>query len=198
MDIKKVIELYKLWDDVYPFLAKWIYELADGSFRTLLELGPFSLGITIEILKRYNDISASIALDSPDLISWMKQEIQKNPYNPQISFINTPLSPLKIPSNSFDLIIFRGAFFFLKPDILAEIHRVLAKGGIAIIGGGFGKTTPQEVIDTIALESKRLNKLLGKVVINVDELKKMADLSNILPKSEIITEGGLWLKVTKR
>jgi len=26
----------------------------------------------------------------------------------------------------------------------------------------------------------------------------MADLANILPKSEIITEGGLWLKVTKK
>ena len=42
-------------------------------------------------------------------------------------------------------------------NLLQEVFRVLKDGGMAFIGGGFGKGTPRELIDEIADESRQLN-----------------------------------------
>jgi len=51
---------------------------------------------------------------------------------------------LTFNDNSFDLVILRGAFFFImeRPMILAEIFRVLNPRGLAFVGGGYGKDIP--------------------------------------------------------
>jgi SAM-dependent methyltransferase len=68
-------------------------------------------------------------------------------------------SPERLPLRaSFDLVIYRGAFFFLTPEIIKETYRVLKPTGRALLGGGYGPLTPSEEIAKIAEESKRLNK----------------------------------------
>ena len=72
---------------------------------------------------------------------------------------------------AFDLVILRGAFFFImdKPQILSEIYRVLAPGGLAFVGGGYGAGIPQSVIDRIAKESRRLNDRLGRRRVTIGD-----------------------------
>jgi len=49
-----------------------------------------------------------------------------------------------------------------RPVILKEIYRVLKPGGLAFVGGGYGKDVPQALIDEIAEESRILNDALGR------------------------------------
>ena len=55
-------------------------------------------------------------------------------------------------ARAFDLVILRGAFFFImdRPKILDQVARLLRPGGLAFVGGGYGKGVPQAVIDEIA------------------------------------------------
>ena len=102
-----------------------------------------------------------------------------------------PLSP------TFDLVVCRGAFFFLTPQIIKESVRILRPGGYAILGGGYGPDTPQEIISPIAAESKDLNYRLGKKWISRAELVKMVSEANVENRSTILDEGGLWLLICK-
>jgi hypothetical protein len=98
---------------------------------------------------------------------------------------------------SFDLVIYRGAFFFLTKQIIKEAYGILKPGGRALLGGGYGPQTPPGAIENIAEESKRLNYRLGKKWISRRELEEMVREAEMEKYSEILEEGGLWLLLKK-
>lgn len=107
-------------------------------------------------------------------------------------------SPGRLPfAASFDLAIYRGAFFFLTPYIIKETYRILKPAGRALLGGGYGPLTPPKDIAKIVEESKRLNYLLGKKWISRGELEEMVREVGMEKYSEILEEGGLWLLLKK-
>jgi SAM-dependent methyltransferase len=107
-------------------------------------------------------------------------------------------SPERLPLRaSFDLAIYRGAFFFLTPEIIKETYRILKPAGRALLGGGYGPLTPSEEIAKIAEESKRLNYQLGKKWISIGELKEMVRETEMERSSKILEDGGLWLLLEK-
>jgi len=79
----------------------------------------------------------------------------------------------------------------------SAIHRVLKPNGIAFIGGGFGKLTPDKVIKDIGKRSRDLNLQIGKIEVNEDQLRQDIEKSNVKGKVEIISEGGLWVVMRK-
>jgi probable selenium-dependent hydroxylase accessory protein YqeC len=100
---------------------------------------------------------------------------------------------------AFDLVILRGAFFFImgSPRILSEISRVLAPGGAAFVGGGYGAGIPQEVIDKIADESRILNDRLGRRRVTLGELKTVIESQGLSKATQISEKGGVWLVIRK-
>jgi hypothetical protein len=105
-----------------------------------------------------------------------------------------------VDENSADLAIFRGAFFF--PSLFqvnwAAIHRVLKPNGIALVGGGFGKFTPREVISKIGKKSRDLNFQMGKVDRTPGDLKEEIKGISVRATFEILSEGGLWVLMRKK
>jgi hypothetical protein len=97
----------------------------------------------------------------------------------------------------FDLVIYRGAFFFLTTQTIKETFRILKPGGKALLGGGYGPRTPPEEIGKIADESRRLNYRLGKKWISRGELEEMVREAGMETCSKILEEGGLWLLLKK-
>jgi hypothetical protein len=79
----------------------------------------------------------------------------------------------------------------------AAIHRVLKPNGIALVGGGFGKFTPREVITKIGKKSRDLNLQMGKVDRTPEELRKEMEGISVEATFEILTEGGLWVLMKK-
>jgi probable selenium-dependent hydroxylase accessory protein YqeC len=74
---------------------------------------------------------------------------------------------------------------------------VLRPEGCAIVGGGYGPNTPQNLIDDIAEESKQLNLLLGKQWMSKEDLTQMIQEASLQEDAEISTEGGLWVILRK-
>jgi len=82
--------------------------------------------------------------------------------------------------------------------MLREIYRVLKEDGLAFVGGGYGKDTPQALIDEIAEESRDLNDRLGRKRVTEEEVKTMVNKAGLTSHAEIEKNGGLWLLIYKR
>jgi SAM-dependent methyltransferase len=199
MDIELVRAINRLWLAVYPGLARQAAEHAPPQLRSILEVGCFSGGTGIELLKLFPESRLTIALEMPELAKafFSDWSIGRDEAS-RITVAATQLVPLALPDASFDLAICRGVFFFLSEHetLPAEMHRVLAPGGRAFLGGGFGSHTPQDNIIHIAEESRRLNYALGKTVITRSDFEAL--LSRNAVPADIVEDGGLWAVLKKQ
>jgi hypothetical protein len=131
--------------------------------------------------------------------NFFREEAKNRRLEDKIKIIETDPSLTGMEENRIDLAIFRGAFFF--PSLIKVnfpgIYRVLRTEGIAFIGGGFGKFTPDSVIKDIGKKSRDLNLQIGKVEIEEDELRRDIQKSNVEGRIEVISEGGLWVLMKK-
>jgi ubiquinone/menaquinone biosynthesis C-methylase UbiE len=189
-DLKQV---NRLWKNIYPYLALQIMEGYKRIEGTALELGPFSGGISLELTRMCPGLKITIADKSREVLEYMKKELQF--LGDHIQLEETKFENLVFQDSQFDLIIFRGAFFFLDKGgrLLQEILRILKEGGMAFVGGGYGKGTPGELIDDIADESRRLNERLGRKRVKIHDLEKMIRKSGQPDRWKIVEAGGLWL-----
>jgi probable selenium-dependent hydroxylase accessory protein YqeC len=190
-------QINRLWGPIYPSLARFVLDLFGSEEGDVLELGPFAGGIAKGLLSLSSEFRVVVAASSPELFDDLREEIRETPLAQRMMITSSPLSPLVFLDHSFDLVVFRSAFFFLDPAILHEIYRVLRPGGIAIIGGGYGPTAPSGLIEAVAEESKRLNLLLGKPWVTEQDLTRMLREAALQAEAEVITEGGLWLILRK-
>ncbi len=172
------------------------YKRQTGS---VLELGSFSGGITCELAKRYPDLSFTIADENPAYLHHLRNELFSHGVSARVKLMDMSLDPLCFDSSSFDLVILRGAFFFImdRPQIITEIYRVLKPGGLGFVGGGYGKGVPQKTIDEIADESRILNDRLGRRRVTIAELNKLLVDTYLSQKAHIIEEGGVWILMRK-
>ncbi len=184
---------------MYPYLASQIEDsyLREGGRE--LELGPFSGGISFELAARHPDMRCTIADDNRGYLAYLKQRIDAHGLAARFEIVESPLDRLPFAGAGFDLVILRGAFFFImdKPGILAEIYRVLAPGGLAFVGGGYGRGMPQKEIDAIADESRVLNDRLGRRRVTIEQLKSLVEAQNLTGHTRIAEEGGVWLEIRK-
>lgn len=193
MNLNDLKRVNRLWKNIYPYLALQIMEGYQRVEGNALELGPFSGGISLELIRMCPGLKITIADKSPEVLESMKKELGFSGDN--VQFEQTKFEHLVFKDSQFDLIIFRGAFFFLDKGghLLQEILRILKEGGMAFVGGGYGKGTPGELIDDIADESRYLNDLLGRKRVRIHDLKKMIRKSGQPDRWKIVEAGGLWL-----
>ncbi|OGK10137.1 MAG: hypothetical protein A2W80_08595 [Candidatus Riflebacteria bacterium GWC2_50_8] len=65
------------------------------------------------------------------------------------TLLQADVTSLPVRQQSFDIVFSRGSIFFW-PDLaraLAAIAHVIKPGGVAVLGGGYGLSTPQNLVD---------------------------------------------------
>jgi len=191
-------EIDSLWEPVYPHLTRQIHEFYGRQDGEILEIGPFS-GMIFTLQRKKIGLSFLIATFPPGMGDFFHQEAKKRKLGDKLKIIETDPFLTGIKENNIDLAIFRGAFFFpfLFKVSLSAIYRVLRPKGVAFVGGGFGKYTPDAVIKDIGKRSRDLNLRIGKTEVNEVQLRQMIKESNLEGKAEIISEGGLWVLMRK-
>jgi hypothetical protein len=191
-------ELYDLWNSVYPHLTKHIGEVYGRRDGHVLEIGPFC-GTVFPMQAQGIGGCFSIAAFPSGMGDFFRKEAEQLNIANTIQIVESNASLAGIAEYSIDLVIFRGALFFpslFRVDFSA-IYRVLREKGIAMIGGGFGKYTPQEVIDAIGERSRDLNLRIGKTEMTADVLREDVKSGKIPGYAEIVTDGGLWVIMKK-
>ena len=191
-------ELNLLWEPVQPYLARQVEELYGRRDGHLLEIGPFS-GLIFALAERRVGRSFLIAAFPGEAFRQSQQQAKSLGLKEEVKIIESGPSLAGVEDRSADLAIFRGALFFpsfFQVDFKA-IDRALTPGGIAFVGGGFGKYTPEEVIYKIGRRSEQLNVALGKVRVTVESVAERIQSANLEAAFQITTEGGLWVILRK-
>ncbi len=191
-------ELNLLWEPIRPFLARQIEELYGRRDGYILEIGPFS-GLIFTLAQKNVGQSFSIAAFPQATILLYQQEARKLGLEDRVRIIESDSSLINLADDSLDLAIFRGGLFFptLFQVDFGAIYRTLRAGGIAFVGGGFGKYTPAEVISQIGKRSEQLNAAMGRVRVTIESVQDQVRSSHLEEKCEITTDGGLWVVMKK-
>ncbi len=193
-----VREVNHLWLTVYETLAQQVAEACSKPPARILEVGCFSGGVGLALLKLFPLARLAIALDMPELETSFNKD-WKITDTSRLKIVRTLIDHLNLPDESFDLAFCRGGFFFLDNEgtLLRDIYRVIAPGGIAFFGGGYGVHTPDSVIAPIAEESRIKNNDLGRRIYAKIELQTLLQKINLISQSKIIESGGLWILIRK-
>lgn len=191
-----------LWLPVYPGIAKQIAELCDGSPARILEIGCFSGGVGLTLLKMFPSAGVTVALEYGEMVRsfWNDWEpLMGSISSDRVNVVSTPVVPLALAGGAHDLVVCRGVFFFLdeRGTLISEIDRMLATGGFAFFGGGFGSYTPDSIRDELADESRRLNHQMGKRTYSSEEFSDLIDRCGLGSKTQIVQDGGLWAVLRK-
>lgn len=194
MEKGPIAELNRLWEPVRPYLAQQVGELYGRHDGRVLEAGPFS-GLALELARRGIGTSFHMAVFPNEIVEILKDEARELGLEGKVTVTESDDKLSGVPMETFDLIVFRGAFFFpsfFGPDLPA-IYRCLKTGGMALVGGGFGYHTPEDVIRGIEKRSKDLNQALGRVRITERDLWSALEAAELKERATMITEGGLWV-----
>ncbi len=191
-------ELNLLWEPVRPYLARQIEEIYGRRDGQVLEIGPFS-GLIFTLAQMEVGENFLIAGFPREAVRSCQQEARRLGLESRVGIIESDSSLKGIAVDSIDLAIFRGALFF--PSLFridfGAIYRSLKTGGIAFVGGGFGKYTPPGLIDRIGKRSEQLNHAMGRVRVTVESVRDQARSGLAEAAFEITTEGGLWVVMKK-
>lgn len=196
--LELIHEINLLWEPVYPYLSKQVRELYGKDEGRVLDMGPFA-GTIFDIKGRLEGGSFLIAAFPSGTSRFYQARARGWNMEDSVDIIESspPLSCVR--DNSIDVVVFRGALFFpsLFRTDLSAVYRVLRPGGVGFVGGGFGKYTPQSVIEAIGDRSRELNFKIGKVVITPDAVWQGVRGQEVEKHMEIISEGGLWVVIRK-
>ncbi len=197
-DVKLIQEIDQLWEPVYPYLANHIQEVYGRRDGVILEIGPFC-GVIFSLMAQGVGSKFIIGTFPRGVVPFYRDWVYEKGCDNKINIIETDQSLGGIEDASIDLVVFRGALFFpslFQVDYRA-VNRVMKAGGVAMIGGGFGKLTPPEIIHPIADRSKELNLKVGKIDVTAGQVKEDIERSGASVGYRIVHEGGLWVILNK-
>ncbi|QGY40510.1 methyltransferase domain-containing protein [Pseudodesulfovibrio cashew] len=134
---------------MYPLLAREIVEEYGVTSGSCLDIGTGSAAMAIELAK-LTDLQIAALDPEPEAIELAKGNLAPHGINTgRIRFIEAAVEDMPLPDASVDLVVSRGSIPFWKDAAAAfrEIWRVLAKGGVALIGCGFSHYQTVEEVE---------------------------------------------------
>ena len=123
-----MIAVNALWREVYPYLAAQVIAAYGRTSGRVLELGPFSGGISYELAARHPALEFTLADDHGEYLAHLKCEIQHRNLSRCMEVVEASLDNLPFGEAAFDLVILRGAFFFIM-DRPAHFERNISRAG---------------------------------------------------------------------
>ena len=144
----------------------------------------------------------------PEAIATSERHAAEAALSDRCHFVCADAHSLPFPDNHFDLVVSRGTLPFLRDQALAvrEVYRALKPGGVAFLGGGMGRYTPEEearklypkgVSPETALgwgpSQTREDSIFPFPVRSFEVLMTRAGIHDYT----VINEGGRWVEIRK-
>ncbi|MDD3270345.1 MAG: class I SAM-dependent methyltransferase [Syntrophomonadaceae bacterium] len=126
---------------VYPVLAEQIISQFGISRGTCLDIGCGG-GYMGLALAQITELETILFDESQDMLKLAQGYILQSGLEARVKTLPGDVHDIPLADESVNLAVSRGSMFFWKDRVKAfrEIYRVLALGGVAMIGGGFGNT----------------------------------------------------------
>jgi SAM-dependent methyltransferase len=167
--------------------------------------GPGQMTVALAQMTELHVIGVDI---EPEAIEVAGGHAQEAGLGDRCRFVCADAHSLPFPDDYADLIVSRGTLPFLRDQALAirEVYRVLKPGGVAFLGGGMGRYTPEEearklypkgVSPETALGwgpgQTRAESIFPFPVTSFETLMTRAAISDY----RVISEGGRWVEIRK-
>jgi SAM-dependent methyltransferase len=132
----------------YPVIADQIISRTGVTRGVCLDIGCGG-GYLGAALAGTTDLFVHFFDKSADMLAITARTIAENGLENRSATLHGEVTAIALPDASVDLAVSRGSVYFwdAMPRALGEIHRVLATGGWAYIGGGFGSRAIRENIE---------------------------------------------------
>ncbi|WP_094606581.1 2-methoxy-6-polyprenyl-1,4-benzoquinol methylase, mitochondrial [Sporomusa silvacetica DSM 10669] len=190
----------KLFAPVYPVIAEQIVNKTQKTKGKCLDIGtgPGYLGIAIA---KITNLDVCLFDISEKALSLANEKIVGEGLETRMKTLLGDVHNIPLDDSSVDLVISRGSFIFWKDKskAFAEIFRILAPGGFAYVGGGFGTDELRAEIEQKSKErndswEERRKKLTGD---NFGEKIVEALMVANIPDYKIVLQGGFWVIMRK-
>jgi ubiquinone/menaquinone biosynthesis C-methylase UbiE len=190
---------------IYPVIAGQILRRTGITRGHALDVGCGSgyLGLA---LAGQSDLELTLFDQSEDMLSLARKNITDRGLDDRVWTLHGDVARIPLPDNSTNLAVSRGSVFFWdKPALaFAEIHRVLAPGGRAVIGGGFGSAELKEQISrTMEARDKEPGQWRAKLKRNLSTETAQTYESALREAGvtdfgiELSEETGFWITIGK-
>ncbi|MDO9324432.1 MAG: class I SAM-dependent methyltransferase [Methanoregula sp.] len=131
----------------YPVIAHQILKRANLDTGSCLDVGsgPGHLAIAIATL---SDLTAYALDNSPPMVKIAQANVEKYRLGRRVKPVFGDVNGIPFGDTSMNLVVSRGSFFFWEnlSRGFSECKRVLKRGGMAYIGGGFGNARLRDEI----------------------------------------------------
>ncbi|KMY65874.1 methyltransferase [Desulfocarbo indianensis] len=190
---------------MYPVIARQIIDYAGFSQGACLDIGCGGgyLGIA---LAQCSDMNIKFLDPLDEMLAIAGRNVAEHGLRDRTEIVRGSSDSIPLPDASVDLAVSRGSVFFWEnlEASFQEIHRVLAPGGIAYIGGGFGSSRLKEgAIQKWEAEKGDSSQWKENIRRNIgpDAPRKYREALQraSVPLHEIIhnQEVGLWIVISK-
>ncbi|AEF83196.1 class I SAM-dependent methyltransferase [Leadbettera azotonutricia] len=126
----------EVFKPIYPVISGRLLELAGIRKGVCIDVGCGGGHLGLAALEKGFEGSLILLDSNPHAIELAEKRIAGRP---QVKTLCADVHAMPLDSASADLILSRGAMWFWdKEKSLAEIWRVLAPDGAAVLGGGYG------------------------------------------------------------
>jgi SAM-dependent methyltransferase len=172
-----------------------------------LDIGCGPGQMTLE-LARMTQLSV-VGLDiEPEAIEIATRHAAEAGLSDRVQFVAADAHQLPFPEASFDLVVARGTWPFLRNHVLAfqEVYRVMKPGAVAFIGGGMGRYTPPEEVAKLRPKGPQKGWFRSPEVRREDTIfpfpleryEILMARAGIPPSHyRVIMEGGQWVEIRK-
>jgi len=137
----------EIFAPIYPVIAEQILQRTGVTHGHALDIGCGSgyLGLA---LAEQSGLELTLFDQSEDMLALARKNIADRGLDDRVGTLRGDVAHIPLPENSTNLAVSRGSVFFWEKPALAfsEIHRVLAPGGRAVIGGGFGNAALKDEV----------------------------------------------------
>lgn len=186
---------------VYPVLAEQIINRTGISQGYCLDIGCGGgyLGLA---LARISELETILFDESQDMLKLARGYIGQSGLESRVKTLLGDVHDIPLADESINLVVSRGSMFFWENRVQAfrEIYRVLAIGGAAMIGGGFGNAELLREVEVKMLQQdpdwkKKRQQRIGKT--KVEEYSKELEQAGISSFEITRDEAGLWITISK-
>ncbi len=202
MDLSKAKEFdQKVRKNFMPAIRSTVRQIVEdyGPLRGIgVDVGCGTAVFAIELCK-HSDLKIYALEKVKAIYEVARMNIEKEGLKERIIPVLGDANKIPFEDEFADFVISRGAYHCWedKPRVLREIYRILKKGGIALVGGGFGRYVNDDELEKMKKLRDRSLGDAAKVYSSPGAFQKPLEEAGIRDFRLIRERAGLWTEIRK-